>query len=196
MGQYYRGVILTPDKENVIASVCPYTHDNGAKLMEHSYVGNWYVQCYEQMLSKLYFGNVFVWVGDYADNNVLYDKAKQYCEDWAKNNAASYGWELGNNIDIYYEKFDYIENPKFNYIVNLDKKQYVKIPQYNKGEWIIHPLPLLCADGNGRGGGDYHRGSDMDKVGIWAYDRIGVLDKLTDAYNDFTELVVEFKEEY
>jgi hypothetical protein len=196
MGQYYRGVILTPDKENVIASVCPYTHNNGSKLMEHSYVGNWYVQCYEQMLSKLYFGNVFVWVGDYADNNVLYDKANKYIESYAQNNAADCKWILGNDIEAYYEKFDYIENPKFNYIVNLDKKQYVKIPQYNKGEWIIHPLPLLCADGNGRGGGDYHRGSDMDKVGIWAYDRIGVLDKLTDAYNDFTELVVEFKEEY
>jgi hypothetical protein len=195
MGQYYRGVILTPNKENVIVSVCPYTHNNGAKLMEHSYIGNWYVQCYEQMLSNLYFGNVFVWVGDYADNSVLYDNARKYIESYAQIRATDCKWALGDNIDVYYEKFDYIENPNFNYIVNLDKKQYVKIPQYNKDEWQIHPLPLLCADGNGRGGGDYD-GSDMDKVGIWAYDRIGVLDKLTDEYNDFTELLVNFVENY
>ena len=51
-----------------------------------------------------------------------------------------------------------------------------------------------CA-GNDRGGGDYHRGTDFDKVGIWAYDRIGI------GYEDdiptgFTELVVNFVEEY
>ena len=73
----------------------------------------------------------------------------------------------------------------------MTKKEYVKIPEYNENEWTIHPLPLLCADGNGRGGGDYN-GTNMNKVGIWAYDKIGISN---DIPNDFNELVVNFEEQ-
>ena len=55
------------------------------------------------------------------------------------------------------------------YLINYDKAQYVKLPKCKKGVWQIHPLPLLCADGNGRGGGDYN-GINENMVGIWAYD--------------------------
>ena len=34
-------------------------------------------------------------------------------------------------------------------------------------------MPLLIADGNGRGGGDYH-GRELDWVGSWTGDKISI----------------------
>lgn len=224
MGQYYRGAILSKksiEKQEITIekSLCCYVHGNGAKLMEHSYVGNTYVGAYVKLLAKKYYGYPFVWVGDYADDkfNVnVHKKALQYIEDVIESNAKKQGYvrenestfskfmkyDSGERIilsamkdeDDFAEKYTFEEvggnQLKYKYILNLDKKQYVKIPKYDENVWTIHPLPLLCADGNGRGGGDYS-GSDMDKVGIWAYDRIAISNKIP---NEFTELVVNFEE--
>jgi hypothetical protein len=54
----------------------------------------------------------------------------------------------------------------------------------------IHPLSLLTAEGNGRGGGDY-RGAHEDLVGSWARDVISVE---REAPAGFTELECEFSE--
>ena len=75
-------------------------------------------------------------------------------------------------------------------ILNNELKKYIEIPE-NNDDWVIHPLPLLCADGNGLGGGDYY-GINMDKVGIWAYDRLGVTNKRP----HYKKIKVEFKEKY
>lgn len=223
MGQYYRGAILGKEsieeqKITIEKALCCYVHGNGAKLMEHSYVGNTYVGAYIKLLAEQYYGYPFVWVGDYADdkfNTNVYEKALLYIEDVIESNAKKQGYvkdyvsyrkfmkyDCGDEIvlsemkdeDDFAEKYSYEEvggnQLDYKYILNFDKKQYVKIPQYNENEWTIHPLPLLCADGNGRGGGDYS-GSDMDKVGVWAYDRIGISNEIP---NDFTELVVNFDE--
>jgi hypothetical protein len=225
MGQYYRGAILgkksiEKEKITIEKALCCYVHDNGAKLMEHSYVGNTYVGAYVKLLAKKYYGYPFVWVGDYADDkfNVnVHDKALLYIKDVIESNAKKQGYVRENdssfnkfirydsgdililstmkNEDDFAEKYSYEEvggnQLDYKYILNLDKKQYVKIPEYNENEWTIHPLPLLCADGNGRGGGDYS-GSDMDKVGVWAYDKIGISNEIP---NGFTELVVNFEEQ-
>lgn len=180
MGQYYRGAILNEDFNTNGVEVCksfnPYSHDNGAKLMEHSYVSNYYVKEYENALANDFYGMPFVWVGDYADefNDVsIYDKACKFDDED--------------------EKIEYDELPTYKYIINFDKHVFVKIPNIKKGEFIIHPLPLLCADGNGRGGGDYD-GTNMELVGAWAFDRIGVSNELP---NDITkELIVTFEECY
>ena len=88
---------------------------------------------------------------------------------------------------------EYDELPTYKYIINFDKHVFVKIPNAKKNEYIIHPLPLLCADGNGSGGGDYD-GTNMELIGAWAFDRIGVSNELP---NDITkELIVTFKECY
>lgn len=223
MGQYYRGAILNKEALNnneikIEKSLCCYIHGNGAKLMEHSYVG-----AYVKLLAEQYYGYPFVWVGDYADDkfNVnVHDKALLYIDDFIKVNAEKQGYVKENDSD--YSKFmryvrydsgdiiilsemkdeeDFAEKYTFKevggnqlnykYILNLTKKEYVKIPEYNENEWTIHPLPLLCADGNGRGGGDYN-GTNMNKVGIWAYDKIGISN---DIPNDFNELVVNFEEQ-
>jgi hypothetical protein len=54
----------------------------------------------------------------------------------------------------------------------------------------FHPLPILTAEGNGRGGGDY-RGADEDLVGTWARDVISVE---MEAPADYTMLVYNFGE--
>ena len=77
MGQYYRGVVLgktTKKSKKIIVkqAYCCYAHDNGAKLMEHSYVGNSYVKAYEKALANDFYGYPFVWAGDYGDE--LFDK--------------------------------------------------------------------------------------------------------------------------
>lgn len=200
-------------------ALCCYVHGNGSKLMEHSYVGNTYVGAYVKLLAEQYYGYPFVWVGDYADdkfNTNVFDLAKQYIDDFIKVNAEKQGYirendstfskfmryDSGDRIIIsamkdeeeFAEKYTFKEvggnQLEYKYILNLTKKEYVKIPEYNENEWTIHPLPLLCADGNGRGGGDY-QGINMNKVGIWAYDKIGISN---DIPNGFTELVVNFEE--
>lgn len=200
-------------------ALCCYAHGNGSKLMEHSYVGNTYVGAYVKLLAEQYYGYPFVWVGDYADdkfNTNVFELAKQYIDDFIKVNAEKQGYvrendstfskfmkyDSGDKIilsamkdeDDFAETYSYKEvggnQLDYKYILNLTKKEYVKIPEYNENEWTIHPLPLLCADGNGRGGGDY-QGINMNKVGIWAYDKIGISN---DIPNGFTELVVNFEE--
>ena len=75
MGQYYAPVILKEnwkkEEQPVRASVKCYDFDNGAKLMEHSYVGNNFVKAAMLAITKFDTENKgvpFVWCGDYADN--------------------------------------------------------------------------------------------------------------------------------
>lgn len=219
MGQYYRGVVLGKTTKRVKRIIvkqayCCYAHGNGAKLMEHSYVGNWYVKAYEQALANDYYGYPFVWVGDYADemfNTDVYSKAHEYIDNVIKRNAKKKGYYLNGfvfeklykNGDIEKaDESDFVEKvitkdnadkvDTFKYIINLDKKEAVAIPEYKEDEWTIHPLPLLCASGNGRGGGDYH-GINEDMVGAWAYDRIGLDNELPDSVK---LIEIEFKERY
>ena len=217
MGQYYRGVILgktSKRKKKVIVkkAYCCYAHGNGAKLMEHSYVGNWYVKAYEQALGGKFYGYPFVWVGDYADgmyNTDVYTKANEYINNVTTRNAKKKGYYLNGFVfeklckDGFIEKgdeSDFVEKvitndnadkvDTFKYIINLDKKEAVAMPEFKEDDWAIHPLPLLCADGNGRGGGDYN-GINEDMVGIWAYNRIGMSNELPDG---FKLIEIVFKE--
>ena len=217
MGQYYRGVVLGKTTKRVKRIIvkqayCCYAHGNGAKLMEHSYVGNWYVKAYEQALGNEFYGYPFVWVGDYADemfNADVYTKANEFIDNVTKRNAKKKGYYPVNNgfeklykdgdIEKGYES-DFVEKvitkdnadkvDTYKYIINFDKKVAVEIPEYDKNTWNIHPLPLLCASGNGRGGGDYH-GINEKMVGTWAYDRIGLDNELPQGIKLET---IEFKE--
>lgn len=220
MGQYYKGVIFTKSsrkqKNNKIkACLDNWAYKNGAKLMEHSYVGNSYVRAYEYLLAERYDGYPFVWVGDYADTHNgenIYDLAYNYREQQSDRIAKKQGFKKENG---YYYKYDrdgycidkkssfsevipYEANGIYKYILNYDKKCFVRIPKmsnkkdkYGYYELTIHPLPLLCADGNQRGGGDYY-GSNEELVGLWAYDRIGVGNEIPSNFK--TELIVTFKE--
>lgn len=216
MGQYYRGVVLEqPINETneikVKKAFCCYAFDNGAKLMEHSYVGNNYVKAYEHILANECYGFPFVWCGDYADevnNKDIYTLTCNYIDEQTVINAQEQGYipnpnpnkhwgaefchEEDETLTKSYKDFSpYINvNEDYKYIVNFDKKQYIAIPEYEPNKWTIHPLPLLCASGNGRGGGDYD-GTNMKMVGAWAFDRIGVTNELP---TDMEEIKLTFEE--
>lgn len=189
MGQYFKGAILKKNhklaKQPVLFSLSPYDFNNGAKLTEHSYIGNNYVNAFMNMISDdngMYFAYPFVWIGDYADSvrdKEYYDFACEVCDACVK------------------KVIDKLEEVKYyKYLVNFSKKQYVKLPKFNNEVWQMHPLPLLTAYGNGRGCGDY-RNTDIEKVGIWAFDRIGATN--CDNYIDvsgFKEIKIDFKPDF
>lgn len=222
MGQYYKGVIFTKSsrkQKNNKIKVCldNWDYNNGAKLMEHSYVGNSYVRAYEYLLAERYDGYPFVWVGDYADEHNgenIYDLAYNFRQEKARRIAKRKGYVEYDGVFYKYDRdgyeidrkdnFDEVikldDDVTYKYILNYDKKCFVRIPKmseekdaYGFPKLTIHPLPLLCADGNQRGSGDYY-GSNEELVGLWAYDRIGVGNEIPSDFK--TELIVTFKEKY
>lgn len=179
MGQYYK-----PINTKTMEWVSPWANDNGAKLMEHSWVGNNFVGIVMNLLKPQgrWFKSPIVWCGDYYDG---------------KGETPYYSLVTDDKelVDVPFMPKDEQRN---SIIVNYTKKEYVvpsKMPQtdFSQGfSWNINPLPLLTACGNNRGGGDYREGNpDFDKVGIWANDSIGVLDHIP---YGFWELKVGFKE--
>ena len=121
-------------------------------------------------------GKRIVWAGDYADP-----------EEFRVDNL--YSIMEGTGLQMLIEAIP----EDYKYLINLDKKEYVdksKCPIHNdKWQTRIHPLPLLTADGNGRGGGDYRR--DNDLVGSWARNRIALVKDIPEG---FTELIPNFTE--
>lgn len=166
MGQYFKPCVLKRHfeyhkEDAVISSLSAWDYMCGAKLMEHSYVGNVFVDAAMKLIAK-HNGQPFVWCGDYAD------------EYFTKNGVECNAYRLAreNSTDIY---IDLTHRENYKYIVNYTKREYIEVPDYSEEKWVVHPLPLLCAAGNGNGGGDYSsKAINADKVGIWAYNRIGV----------------------
>lgn len=154
MGQYYYPVNL--DEEEYL---CSHDYFNGLKLMEHSYIGNDFVETVEQLLTS---GNPWqktriVWAGDYMDNGLFVDHYSK--------NLCKYAHDNFNKIS---PKFENLSIGR--YLVNHTKKEFVDKNKLSIGE--IHPLPLLTCSGNGRGGGDYCRSNSY--VGSWAGDEISI----------------------
>lgn len=191
MGQYYRAIVKKPNGRLDV-----YNRDiirNGkseymvAKLMEHSWWLNEFVNavCLDIYNSKA--ANRVAWIGDYATTyldcfdlkelNGL-DKAKIY-------RLSKRCWACdGKAVEL----TDFTLDGK--YLINHTKKLYVDCSEYyadsvSSDEWCIHPLPLLTCIGNGLGGGDYNSPTDdstEDYVGAWAWDEISIADKPVDAY--------------
>ena len=144
---------------------------SGLKLMEHAWIGNDFTN---GVLEALWDNPcTLAWVGDYADDKGDYDG--RYTEDvylkvWGDDCIAE--GPFGELPTIHRDGF----------IVNLTRGEYVDLAEYvaaatykpkwaSDGGWCNHPLAMLTAIGNGRGGGDYH-GAHMEKVGAWAMDEI------------------------
>ena len=127
-------------------------------------------------------------------------KRKGYIErDGVFRKYDKYGYVIDCK-DNFEEVITFDGDVTYKYILNYDKKCFVRIPKmseekdaYGFPKLTIHPLPLLCADGNQRGSGDYY-GSNEELVGLWAYDRIGVGNEIPSDFK--TELIVTFKEKY
>lgn len=165
MGQYYTPILgdargTEPFAEHITGWAYSHDFNNGLKLMEHSYLGNEFVGAITNALIKK--SQRVVWAGDYADLEPdgmnLYDHA-----------------DLVHNAPL-----QIVPDGKpiipFKYLLNVTTREWVDMERllvitWPGGESCIHPLPLLTAEGNGRGGGDY-RGYSMGHVGRWARDLI------------------------
>ena len=176
MGQYYRPVI---NDSGYILSFYNYIDGEyvAAKLTEHSWWNNpWVCTITKQILNH---PAKVAWVGDYSDD-----------EEFAiENRLHEYAWR--KNASLLRPTWDPILlDGKF--LVNHDKKIYIDCDQYKEDSTdddgcILHPIPLLTAIGNGKGGGDY-RGINQDSVGSWCYDTISIEDLPPEGYS-----LVEYK---
>jgi hypothetical protein len=166
MGQYYKPTILD-DNNTPISWMRSHDYDNGMKLMEHSWVGNSFVNSFAHQLNETLApdGKRVVWAGDYADTEPGTPERNIYslCID-----------------RLHIRPATITSLVHFPFIVNLTKKVYVNINRIDKfdgfqdkeTEWKIHPLPLLTCEGNGRGGGDFNGDDPNELVGSWARDVI------------------------
>ena len=169
MGQYYKVIILADNEDNTKEFIRFFIDIwDGLKLIEHSYINSDFLNAIEFLLSpegSLYKSRI-VWAGDYADHekdsNNLYNIAN-------------------NEISKEYIPKQVKLDKEYKYIVNHTKKQYI-----DKSKYInIHPLPLLTAEGNGRGGGDYY-GSNEKLVGSWSRNVISIEKEVPEDFSEFT----------
>jgi hypothetical protein len=173
MGQYYAPCTIRKVNTKTGVQARPikwmYSHDynSGLKLMEHSWRLNPFVNTFAKTLLSDKPKRV-VWAGDYADpeytkNDDIAPNLYDLCSDGMKIKPT----ELTD------AETDEFLNKK-PYLCNYDKKQYVNINNLPDIDgWRVHPLPLLTAEGNSRGGGDYHNDNgSIHFVGLWARDRV------------------------
>lgn len=168
MGQYYKPIILSEDKKSVKSFMYSHDYGNGLKLMEHSYIGNSFVSAFESLLINN--PQPVIWAGDYGKT-----KFYQKCDDNLKTKPSTQ------------------ETKKYKFIINHTKKLFVNKENTSDdpNNWRIHPLPLLTADGNGQGGGDFY-GEDLNGlVGSWATDVISISETQPENYEELIFNLIE-----
>ena len=209
MGQYYYPTILR-EKNKRFYSEEFYSHDydNGLKLTEHSYCGNHFVETImAQLLNK---PGRLAWIGDYhsdgdfAELNPDLPKIieQRFYEHYKCFTLPDYeGYCNGKHVR-HYNKPEEVKERQGRFILNHDKKCYIDMEEYEKNsltcteddDWHFHPIPLLTAVGNGRGGGDFS-GIGEEDVGCWAGDLLEVRNSRPNGYLDVTE-DIQFQEIY
>lgn len=180
MGQYYRPIILD-DNGKPMKYFDSHYYNNGLKLMEHSYQDNEFVAAVESLLA-MDAALPVVWSGDYADEDLWALCSPEMEVRFHGVTPPRYLTDVGEpNAAMPIT----VTTKSHRYVVNVDKAEFVdklEVPVIpNWGDGRIHPLPLLTADGNGRGGGDY-RGY-WPYVGRWARNRVAVTVKPPTGYS-------------
>lgn len=199
MGHYYKPCSLASNKKSVKSFIYSHdiksrwkTHDGrfvttgqGLKLMEHSWLTNKMMLCVERLLTPggEWHKTPIVWAGDYADPIVGERNYFDLCTEGVD------GEHVGQKLIP--KPLTKKEAKEFQFIVNHTKKEFVdkaKVPSIDG--WQIHPLSLLTAQGNGRGGGDFR--NDKNKfVGRWATDIISVEKEVPKGYKEIKPNFVE-----
>ena len=204
MGQYYKAVVIQENGDEYVLD--PTRYGDGRKLMEHSWVGNVFVN----LVLSFITGNasMIAWVGDYSNEqngdkgynfgdgfiSSVDDFNKIYDDVWGANYETKHIKKLLPR-GIKQAQFTCVETDYF--LVNLTKKIYVDLNKYcfesidRDGQWCINPLPILTCVGNGLGGGDYYGERGREEIGSWAFDRIYFSDLRPSL---FTEVNLSFKE--
>jgi len=158
MGQYYKAVSLKN-----LEFLTSRDFESGAKLMEHSWSRNTYVGAVCNLLSPggAWENSGIVWAGDYADEEL-------FVPDDFENKKDVNLYQIATINDVITDDLKNFTGIVMNIIINHTLKEFVDVNKCPDTDgWIIHPLPLLTASGNGRGGGDYN-GDNEELVGTWA----------------------------
>lgn len=189
MGQYYN-IITRNDKGTTVydRSIKGDGDYVMAKLLEHSWWEN--STCKAVAASLVDNPTKLCWCGDYAEEEECDKLGFSLADVWGSDTVEPAYAQLDPAPDGFS-----LDNLAF--LVNKDKKLFVDLKQYKadsiKDGWCIFPLSILTSLGNGRGGGDYE-GSDMDKVGSWAFDSVYFTNKTPP--KSYKKLEVSFKESY
>ena len=180
MGQYYMSILGDAYGLNCKVFDRSVNHEYTlAKLLEHAWWQNTFVNAFSEFLYKT--PSRVCWVGDYATEP----------DDFNFNLPAgivrpNYKKVWGNRVTyLTCQPSDFTLDDKF--LINYDTRQFIDLNEYkaksvNDDGWIIHPLPLLTAVGNGRGGGDFQDGVGIEFVGTWAWHLLAFLDSLPKAF--------------
>lgn len=184
MGQYYTPLVIGQESE--MYTLCSHKFDSGLKLMEHSWIGNSFVNAVYAIIHNC--PCKLVWMGDYADDMVE-EFAEQSGGEDEFNRLYEIAWSDHDKTMLrpdYFSEINLMDlvtlETKEGYLINHDKKQYLSLHEYIKENryqdgpspddiWCINPLSLLTACGNGQGGGDY-QGVNSDDVGCWAFNTL------------------------
>lgn len=217
MGQYYYPLIVNSD--GTMEKLYSHNYGNGLKLMEHSYIGNNFVNA---VLSQLMDeAKRIAWIGDYSDGHAGREEEyyfsdgfvstqeefmKYYYATWVydnegeKHDEESIAEEIRPDPDEFGMVLDC--DHTYWYLVNETKKTFIDLDKYfeqNKYKWYddlwcVNPLPLLTAVGNGAGGGDFFNKEceSYYYIGSWAFDKIRITDEMPGV--DYTEDEFYFEE--
>lgn len=186
MGQYYMPLLIGKDKK--ILRFYSHYYNNGLKLMEHSWVGNNFVNA---VLSHIEDNPMRVaWVGDYSDSvdiatlgNGFISGRRSFLHYYRK------AWSDKSKAPLVdgSELFPLRTNHAAFFLVNITKNCYIDLQHYveqnsvfygNDTEpWCVNPLPLLTCIGNGQGGGDYYETLGSENIGTWAFDEIYITEE-------------------
>lgn len=194
MGQYYMPIIIGED--GVVKSVYSRDYGSGMKLMEHSYLGNDFVNAVSSLIWNT--PAKVAWIGDYSDDydGSTYESKmpEEKFKDWY--NVAWGDQEAETRVHPSTDEHD-MDTPGL-YLVNHTLGVYIDLDEFKllnrwqeKGDWkneaydetmtstwCINPMPLLTACGNGRGCGDYYDCyPDFGKIGSWAFDTLEITDE-------------------
>ena len=160
MVQFYRPVFLTQTTQiKTWVDPLEYVKEPLSLMETASSGGRPFVGAIELLLTDKGLGpQRLVWAGDYYDAE-------------ANHNANLYTLCL-QAPKLYPEEAD---SSAYNYLINYTKRQFVSKDRTEKYT-NLQPLPILTAEGNGYGTGDYP--DEHALVGCWARDEIGVSKKL------------------
>jgi hypothetical protein len=208
MGQYYHPTMI--DESGNIFWIYTHHYGDGLKLMEHSYIGNATMNAVLGII--LDHPMRIAWIGDYSDEQYgdRYERKLPW-EKFRQVYDAVYGSHQQDHL-IAPTPMAHDTDSTGWYLVNHTEKSFLSLDAYirmNKWEeswknhrtgetesWdmCVHPLSLLTACGNDRGGGDYHSGyPGYDQVGSWAFDLIELTKKQPEQYR---EVHFSFSEKY
>ena len=148
MGQYYEAVLRTNNGEFIVLN--PHVFNEGAKLLEHSYINNSFVKRTIQLLTNNPMQ--LAWLGDYADlDDVKTKDAADLLISFNNFKEKEINYEFNKLSPCKKIPISDLENSEINqnkYVIyNNTKKEFVDVEEYlsvlgskqgNQGN-ILHP---------------------------------------------------------